>query len=91
MAKTIDATKLKEAVMLLVTETIKASKLQRVVQAQLISVSPITFKRGNDIEMPLGSLTLPYGLQFKPEDVGSTHVFIQENGWQKYTYLYRSR
>ena len=87
----MDLTNFRKAVALLVVRTVQAMKLNRVVFAKLTSVSPIEFSRGTDITFSQKDVAIPYGLTFKREDIGSTHVFIQDDGWQTYIYLYRTR
>lgn len=87
----MDLTLFRNAIKSLIVQTVGAMKLSRVVYAQLISIAPITFRRGTDIVMKSEDVTLPYDIQFKNEDIGSVHAFIQETGWQSYLYLHRTR
>lgn len=87
--KSVDLTLFRDAIKILVVQTVKALKLNRVVYAELVSVSPLTFKRSTDIVIKADVITLPYQKEFSTKEIGSTHAFIQEDGWQKYVYLHR--
>ncbi|MFM9413347.1 hypothetical protein ACKQTC_03090 [Peptococcus simiae] len=86
----MDTRSLLDAIKQIAGTVYESRKPARVTYAKLTSISPVAFQKNIKVKLSkeLKNLVLPYGVTFLPEDVGSTHVFLQDEGGQVFYYLY---
>lgn len=86
----MDTRPLLDAVKKIANAVYDSRKPTRITYARLISTSPVVFQKNIKVKISeeLKNLVMPYGMTFFPEDIGSTHVFIQDEGGQVFYYLF---